>query len=99
MKGKLLSIVCFLLLAAVSEAKSCIFSWDIPTKYTDGTPITEPITYRLYYIPVGATVAQKIAEQTAITTPSLLCPAGTYYATAFTPTTAESAKSNILTLK
>ncbi len=89
-----------LLLTIVATSEACTFAWDRPATYTDGSPVaaTETITYALYFTPVGTTVTQKIAETTSLST-TLTCPAGTYYATATTPTSTESAKSNLVITK
>jgi hypothetical protein len=67
------------------------------TTTTDGTAAAG-IKYKLYFIPTGSTVEQVVAD-TDQTTVTLLCPAGTYTASAYNVTAAESDRSNSVVLK
>ena len=83
---------------AVVGAVACTFTWDPVTTYTDGTTVAGTVKYKLYFQAVGTTVIQTVADTDQVSV-ALVCPAGTYWATAYTTTATESDKSGIVTLR
>ena len=82
---------------AHSEGDACTLVWDPVTTNTDGSAATG-VKYRVYLQAAGDITVQTIADTTAVTI-TQLCPAGGYWVTAYTPTSAESGKSNVVQLQ
>ncbi len=54
-------------------------AWDAPTTYVDGTPITGPIGYKVYYGTAPGTYTQIVDVQTATSWSTDTLPHGTWY--------------------
>jgi hypothetical protein len=95
---KLLLSTVLVIFAMVTAAGACTFTWDAVGTYTDGTVVTEQVSYRLHFKPAGSAVWQTVADVN-VATATLVCAAGQYYVTAYTASAAESAASNTVTLQ
>jgi hypothetical protein len=60
----------------------------------DGTAATG-MKYRLYFQAAATTVPQTVADTDQVNV-TLVCPAGTYWVTAYGATASESGKSNVV---
>lgn len=89
-----------IVLSLYSIGYGCTLTWDVPTTYTDGTPVpsTEVITYRLYFTPQGTIISQVVYEGVSNTT-TLVCTVGSYYVIAYTVSDIESDKSNTVVVR
>jgi hypothetical protein len=75
---------------------ACVFAWNPVTTYTDGTFITAPVRYKMYFqAPRKATGTQVV--DTDQTSAEILCPRSEYWVTAYIPG-AESDPSNVVRL-
>lgn len=63
-------LLCLLLVPGVVLAAppSATLTWTAPTKYTDGTTITVPLTYNVYQGLSGATKTRVLSNLVALTT-------------------------------
>ena len=96
----LLSLTLIVLLTQLyAQGEACTFTWDKVTQYTDGSSVTELVTYRLYFQPTGSTTIQKVAEVVDVVTATLVCPIGQYWLTALSTSSPETVPSNIATVK
>ena len=55
-----------LIRAAANGAAVVLLAWDAPVKNTDGSPITEPVTYRLYRGTVNVCVTPNTQAQVTV---------------------------------
>ena len=88
-----------ILVVVPKVALACTFIWDKVSTYTNGQviPVSAPVRYKLYFTPQGGTGVQTVGD-TDLLTLTLLCPAGSYYLTAYTSVDIESEKSNVVML-
>ena len=91
-------VSCALWLSFAAVGHACTLMWNPPTTYTDGTAISELLSYRVYFTPAGSSIATKVAD-VAVPTVVLTCAVGSYYVTAYGQFSLESAKSNTIASK
>ena len=91
----LCSLVWYMGVATVVDA--CTFMWDPVMTYMDGTPAAD-VKYRVYFQPVASASPQRVADTDQVSA-TMVCPAGTYWVTAYTPVGMESGKSNTVSMQ
>lgn len=77
------------------QPRTAVLSWTAPATYTDGTPITETISYNVYQGPCGGTLVKVLGPITVLTVTRTGLPTGCvgFQLTAQTPNGGESARS------
>lgn len=97
---KVLLIILGILLIPLTCAPvhACSLSWKAVDTYDNGSPVTGPVTYKVYKKAPGSMSTQVIG-QTTDTKMVIDCQSGEYYATALQPNMQESVASNKIILK
>ncbi len=88
----IMMFLCLLIFMASTEVHACTLAWDPVTTYSNGSPATG-INYKLYFTPHGSTTPGVI-DDTAQTSSTFTCAAGTYTVTAYDQAAVESVVSN-----
>jgi hypothetical protein len=89
------SVLCVLCLACPLDA--CTVAWEPTTTTVDGTPVSGPVTYRVFVVPRGASTEQALGATTALSL-TTVCPPGSYVVTAMADGYEESGPSNTVVL-
>lgn len=89
MKSLIITLLCASATALAATPNQAVLSWTAPTTYTDGTPVTDPITYTVYQglqgetkVKVGSTAAVTYSVGTGLLTGKTYCWAVTAAVTA-----------------